>query len=164
MDELELRPARPEDHAAIIDLARQTFAGICLADQLHRQFGVPPYGDPSLAGEVGHGPAIAQRLRAHPDRFWVSVLNGRVVGYVSYGMDAQRGVGTIHSNGVAHDARGRGVGTAQVRRMVALFREHGMKHAAVATGLSPGFAPARRMYEKAGFQPVARNVRYFMPL
>jgi hypothetical protein len=40
------------------------------------------------------------------------------------------------------------------------MREAGMTHATVGTGLNEGHAPARRMYEKAGFEPVIEYRMY----
>ena len=61
------------------------------------------------------------------------------------------------------DAQGRGIGTALTEVATSWLREAGMMVAMVETGSDPGHAPARRVYEKAGYRllPVAR---YFKAL
>jgi len=87
-----------------------------------------------------------------------------ILGFCSYQMSGARKVGTIHYNGVALAARGKGVGTLQVERVLELFRAAGMEYACVGTGLNEGHAPARRparrVYEKNGFEPLIEYVMY----
>jgi ribosomal protein S18 acetylase RimI-like enzyme len=44
------------------------------------------------------------------------------------------------------------------------LRQSGMRLALVVTGLNEGHTPARRMYEKAGFQPLCQTVTYSMDM
>ena len=105
-------------------------------------------------------PKIMSRLWDELDSLWVSEEDGRVVGFISYGMSAARKVGTVHYNGVAPEARGQGLGTVQVERVLAIFRQAGMEYACVGTGLNEGHAPARCVYEKAGFEPLIEYRMY----
>ncbi|MGH3389906.1 MAG: GNAT family N-acetyltransferase [Actinomadura sp.] len=50
-------------------------------------------------------------------------------------------------------ARGRGVGRAIVDHLIGLARDRGFHRVSLETGSMAGFAPARRLYETAGFTP-----------
>ena len=56
-----------------------------------------------------------------------------------------------------------GVGTALLRHAVAELRSAGVDLIVIATGGDPGHAPARALYEKAGFHGV-RQLRYYRTL
>jgi GNAT superfamily N-acetyltransferase len=99
-------------------------------------------------------PKVMSRLYEELDQLWVTEEEGQILGFFSYGLSSARKVGTIHYNGVALAARGKGLGTLQVEKMLELMRAAGMEVACVGTGLNEGHAPARRVYEKCGFEPL----------
>ena len=99
-------------------------------------------------------PKAITRIWDEIDNLIVTELDGQLVGFITYAMSAARKVGTIHFNGVAHEARGEGIGTMQVEKVLEIFREAGMEYACVGTALNEGHAAARRVYEKCGFEPV----------
>jgi len=161
---MTIRPLRDEDHDAVVALARRAFAGITMSYKLNQKYGIPPSDDPRWQGDVGHAPHLARRVKEEPNTILVTEVDGRVVGYISYGADREKGLGTVMSNGVEPEMRGRGIGTAQVRAVLDIFRREGLSYATVQTGLSEAYGPARRAYEKAGFEPIVRSVRYYMRL
>ena len=59
----------------------------------------------------------------------------------------------IKSMHTAEEARGRGVGRALVDYLIAVAREGGYRRVSLETGSGPAFAPARRLYASAGFEP-----------
>ena len=103
---------------------------------------------------------VREFCREHPGQTLVTEVAGRIVGFLVYTLDRERRCGIIGSNGVAPDQAGKGVGTSQCERVLELFRQEGMHSAELITGLDDSHAPARRMYEKAGFVPVLPSVRY----
>ena len=109
-------------------------------------------------------PKVMSRLWEEMDSLWVSDDEGEVAGFVSYMMSSARKVGTIHYNGVAKAHRGKGIGTLQVEKVLGIFREGGMEYACVGTGLNEGHAPARRVYEKAGFEALIDYRMYVQKL
>lgn len=54
---------------------------------------------------------------------------------------------------VAVEARGRGVGQAILGHLLAVAAERGHRRVSLETGSMDAFAPARRLYERAGFRP-----------
>ena len=94
----------------------------------------------------------------------VAELDGAVVGVVSFRLDRRRLIGTIGNNGVDPRFQGRGIGSRMYAHALDLFRQAGMRFAEVTTGLGDEAAPARRAYEKVGFRPLTRSVRYFQEL
>ena len=55
-------------------------------------------------------------------------------------------------------------GTEQIRRVLQIFRDEGMRVGEVQTGLGQGYAPARKMYEACGFEPTMEFVTYNISL
>ena len=63
------------------------------------------------------------------------------------------GRGELKSMRTARPARGRGVASAVLDRLVALARERGYAAVSLETGPQEYFAPARRLYARHGFVP-----------
>lgn len=99
-----------------------------------------------------------------PERVYVCELDRRIVGFITFGLSHRTMIGEIYNNAVDPDYRGRGIGPFMYRYVFELFRKEGMKFAKVCTGLDYAHAPARRAYEKAGFNIKAEAVTYYMKL
>ena len=111
------------------------------ADQIRRGCG------PELDGGVG-----------------VVEAEGRVVGFVTYYPKARTRVGEIGNNAVHPDYQGKGIGTRMYAYAFERLRQAGMQYVEVGTGGDPSHAPARRAYQKAGFDIVVPGVTYFRRL
>lgn len=59
----------------------------------------------------------------------------------------------IKSMHTAQDARGRGIGGKMLEHLIAVGRERGYRRLSLETGSMASFAPARALYERAGFVP-----------
>jgi putative acetyltransferase len=59
----------------------------------------------------------------------------------------------IKSMHTAEPARGRGIGRSLVDHLVGVARARGYHRVSLETGSGPAFAPARRLYANAGFEP-----------
>ncbi len=89
-----------------------------------------------------------------PDSPWavyVAECSSRVVGFVSVQLNVETKVGEIGLNAVHPEHAGKGVGTEMYEFALSLMRSAHMRVATVATGGDTSHAPARRAYEKAGF-------------
>lgn len=82
--------------------------------------------------------------------FW-AIWGGDVVLGVGALMDLGGGHGEVKSMHTAREARGRGVGSAMVRHIIATARERGFRRLSLETGSMDYFAPARALYARHGF-------------
>jgi GNAT superfamily N-acetyltransferase len=150
-----MRPAEPDDMPRLQEIVSDVWA-IGSDWTLEEKYGA--LGDRNWDRWLV--PRIMARLWDEIGSTLVTERDDRVVGFISYGLDRLRGTGTIHYNAVAPECQGEGIGLWQVEHVLSLMREAGMTHATVGTGLNEGHAPARRMYEKAGFEPVIEYRMY----
>jgi putative acetyltransferase len=77
--------------------------------------------------------------------------DGRAVGMGSL-KDHGDGLGEVKRMYTVPAVRGRRVGSKLVRRIEALAVEKGLNRLVLETGEAPGFEPAWRVYERAGFR------------
>lgn len=61
--------------------------------------------------------------------------------------------GELKSMHTAAEARGRGIGRAMLTHLMNVARSRGYTRLSLETGSLPGYAPARALYETAGFRP-----------
>jgi ribosomal protein S18 acetylase RimI-like enzyme len=97
---------------------------------------------------------IADAISDPNDETWVYELAGRPAGFVVLKMD-EHGIADIDLLAVDPAMQGRGIAAALNRFACARAGEAGMEHVVVATADDAGHAPARRSYERAGFEPMA---------
>ena len=150
-----IRPAEPDDMPRLQEIVTEVWA-IGSDWTLEEKYG--SIGDRSWDRWLV--PKIMARVWDEIGSTLVTERDGRLVGFIAYSLDRLRRVGTIHYNGVAVECQGEGIGTRQVEHVLSLMREAGMEYATVGTGLNEGHAAARRMYEKAGFEPVIEYRMY----
>lgn len=130
----------------------------------------------SILGEDLYARTQAHDERTHPDLLasilkpdsgwdvFVAHQNGSVVGFVSLRLDAATRIGEIGLNAVDPAHAGQGIGTAMYDYALERMKEAGMQAAMVGTGADPSHAPARRAYEKAGFEAALPTVWLFRRL
>ena len=101
--------------------------------------------------------AVREVLAGSGGRTWVAETERGVVGFVAATLQSE-GVGEIQMLAVDPDDQNQGIGTALTGSATAWLRGSGATIAVVETGGDPGHAPARRVYEKAGYTllPIAR--------
>jgi ribosomal protein S18 acetylase RimI-like enzyme len=95
----------------------------------------------------------------------VTEIDGVVVGFVTcVVLKNENGVkfGEIGNNAVDPSVVGKGIGTFQCQEIISWMKEQGVEYIQVDTGLDESHAPARRMYEKAGFDRSFEHVTYYM--
>ncbi len=132
-----VRPALPEYHEALVELAGPLFRGISryyhdsiipegAADLIYRQW---------MRNSIGGSVA---------DAVLVFLDDTDLLGFVTV-----QKKGVVPLIGVASHARGKGVGMELMRAAAAQCREWGLEHLSVDTQLSN--IPALRLYESCGF-------------
>lgn len=94
---------------------------------------------------------------------WVASEGSQTVGFVALKLHVEDRMGEIYMIAVDPDFQRRGIATALTDHSLAWFKQAGMTIVMVETGGDPGHAPARHIYESAGFRllPIAR---YFKKL
>jgi putative acetyltransferase len=78
--------------------------------------------------------------------------SGRVVG-VGALQEVAPGHGELKSMHTAADARGTGVARTVLLHLIDLAQRRGIRRVSLETGSTDAFAPARRLYTTAGFEP-----------
>lgn len=91
-------------------------------------------------------------------RVTIAETNEEMVGFVAVRIDDENGFGEIGLNAIAPHFAGQGFGTVMYEHALQQMREAGVGVATVATGGDPSHAPARRAYEKAGFNVTIPSV------
>src|SRR5918993_4477907 len=96
--------------------------------------------------------AVEEVCATKKGRVWIAEAGASVVGFVAVEFNhPEVGMGEISMLAVDPDHQGRGIGTALTGFALDRLKEAGMKVAVVETGGDPGHAPARHVYEKAGY-------------
>lgn len=88
------------------------------------------------------------------DSIWdlyVAEIRGQIVGFVSIKLCLESSVGEIGLNAVKPSESNRGIGTKMYEFAIDQMKNAGMRVATVATGGDDSHAPARRAYQKSGF-------------
>ena len=97
-------------------------------------------------------------------RGYVAIIDGEVAGFIFYETDEESKKGLVEENAVSSKYRGMGIAQKMYSFVFDRMREEGMIYAMVSTGLDDAHAPARRAYERAGFDKSLPSVRYFKEL
>lgn len=107
--------------------------------------------------------AVENVCAAEDTHVWVAVEDGSTVGFIALRLHTDSKMGEIYMVAVDPDYQCRSIGTALTDFGLDWMKKAGMSVAMVETGGDPGHAPARRTYEKSGFDllPIAR---YFKKL
>jgi len=110
------------------------------------------------------GEQIKNHCGKYPEWIFICEENKRVVGFVTFFLDYEKRIGEIGNNAVGPDAGLKGIGQQMYKAVLKHFTEEGMTYAKVATGLDDAHAPARRAYERAGFDIKVEDVTYYKKL
>lgn len=157
--EVIIVPAEPEHIPAAEDIAIAAWTPI--REVFRRELGDAIYEAAFDGWQDSKKRAVSTELSS--GRGYVSLLDGKVVGFISYRIN-EKGMGVIGNNAVDPNTRGLGIGTKQYEFVLEKMREEGCKFACVQTGGDDGHAPARRAYEKAGFHRFLPSVMYYQEL
>ena len=157
-----IRKFKREDLPVIMDIGNRAWRGIY---KMFRE----TYGDELFRlitpdETTSKGKQIKAHCERHPEWVLVCEAEGRVVGFVTFSLNTDRKIGTIGNNAKDPDCGLKGIGQEMYKAAFEYFREHGMTYASVHTGLDHAHAPARRAYERAGFNICHEDVDYYMKL
>ena len=157
-----IRKYEPGDLTEIMDIANRAWRKIY---KMFRE----AYGDELFQLIVpDETTSKGEQIKAHCSRRpeWVLICEeeGCIAGFVTFALDTDRKIGAIGNNARDPDCDLKGIGQQMYKAVLEYFREHGMVYAKVHTGLDYAHAPARRAYERAGFNIRHEDVDYYMKL
>ncbi len=157
-----IRPYKSSDLEIIMDIGNRAWQPI------YEMFG-KTYGNelfdiltPDVKSEKGS--QIERHCRDHPEWVYVCEEQGQIVGFITFRLDAEKKIGSIGNNAVDPQRRLKGIGQQMYKAVLDFFRKQGMLYATVRTGLDYAHEPARRAYERAGFNIKHEDVDYYMKL
>ena len=157
-----IRPYAQDDLDTIADIGDRAWRGI------YRMFR-SAYGDELFAIMVSDehtskGEQIRAHCQRHPEWVFVCEEQGRIVGFATFRLYADEKIGEIGNNAVDPECGLKGIGQQLYGAVLQHFAEQGMRFAKVRTGMDEAHAPARRAYERAGFDIRHEDVTYFKNL
>lgn len=157
-----MREFRPDDLETIMDIGNRAWRGI------YEMFRTS-YGDELFAllvpdERTAKGEQIRSHCARHPEWVYICEEEGRIVGFVTFRLHRETGIGEIGNNAVDPDCGLEGIGQQMYRAVKEHFRAQHMVYAKVCTGQDHAHARARRAYERAGFDISHRDIDYYMKL
>ena len=161
MAEITVIPAEEAHIPVVCDIALRAWADIWRV--YRRELGDEAFETCYADWETRKTNAVTADMRS--GRGFVALLDGRVVGFISYAVKpGMPGVGIIGNNAVDPAFRGRRIGPEMYAFVLDRMRRDGLLYAQVTTGLDDGHASARRAYEKAGFEKGLGSITYTQKL
>ena len=144
-----IRQYKPEDLAQIMDIGNRAWR------EIYKMF-KETYGDELFQiivpdPETSKGKQIKWHCEEHPEWVFICEEEGQIVGFITVFLDEEKKIGTIGNNARDPECELKGIGQQMYKAAFEYFREHGMVHAKVHTGLDYAHGPARKAYERAGF-------------
>ena len=94
---------------------------------------------------------------------YVALLDGKVAGFCGY-RTSNDNVGILGFNGVDPEFRGNGIAKYLYEACFAHMRQQGLTCTRVYTGMDKGHGPARRAYEKAGYDKRVLSMTYYLAI
>jgi ribosomal protein S18 acetylase RimI-like enzyme len=156
-----IRPLTPGDIAAVVEFSLRAWAPVF--DSFRRVMGERVYQALYPDWATSQARDVEAVCQDDTAKVWVAEQLGRPVGFVAVRIDTDAQTGEIYMLAVDPLVQRQGIGTALTSFAVQRLRDAGVGLAVVGTGGDLGHAPARRVYEKAGFVGLPL-VRYYARL
>lgn len=155
---MEIRRYRPSDLETLKTITAICFDGVSIDQNIERLYGLI------------HGKDWRWRKKRHIDDdaeinaagILVAEVDGQVVGYVTTRIDPAARIGGIPNFAVLPAFQQRGIGRRLLEEAVAYLAAEGMAYARIET-LDQNEVGAH-FYPDFGFQEVARQIHYIMPI
>ena len=158
MNEIIVRKAKIEDVYSVCDIAKECWADIYegyreqLGDDIYERIYTFPLEDK----------AEKIRLAVEDGRVFVAECSGEICGFSSFLVEGR--VGSLKDNAVRKKFQGRKIASKLYEAVFEKLRSEGCSVVRVGTGLDAAHAPARRAYEKAGFEASLSSITYYKKL
>lgn len=155
---MTIRPFSESDRQTLKDITAICFDGVSIDQNIERQFGLID-GKNWQWRKARH---IDADIAANAPGIFVAEVDGRAAGYITTRIDRDSRIGGIPNIAVLPAYQGRGIGRALMRRGLDYLREEGMTFVRIETLDQNRIGSA--FYPDMGFQEVARQIHYIMPL
>ena len=156
--EMNIRPYRPADEARVKELTIAAFAGVSIEHNIENSWpGLLP-----LPWGERKWPMVAGDLTDHPEDCFVAEHEGAVIAFATTRINRANSVGQIPDMAVDARYRGKGIGRRLIEHCLQHFRDRQLTLARIET-LSQN-PIGRHLYPDLGFQEVAQQIFYAMPL
>jgi ribosomal protein S18 acetylase RimI-like enzyme len=159
--DMKIRYADENDLGPMIDLTLEAFKPIF--ESFQKILGPDIYAVLYPHWQRTQQKIVEDALADENITLWVAEMDQNVVGLITLVLDTENKIGEVHFLAVHPAYQKRGVGSALNAFILEKMREAGMEVAMVSTGGDPSHAPARRVYEKAGYIPLP-IVNYYQKL
>ena len=158
IDDVTIRTYQEKDREAVKEITAVCFDGVCIDQNIEDRFGEID-GRNWQWRKVRH---IDADVEANASGIFVAESEEDVIGYITTRVDHDSKVGGIPNIAVLPDYRGRKVGSQLMQTALSYFRKQGMAFARIETLAQNDIGS--NFYPDTGFQEVARQIHYAMPL
>jgi ribosomal protein S18 acetylase RimI-like enzyme len=157
-----IRMFKDEDLERVMEIGNAAWQGI---NEMKRQcYGDELYNILVPDENTVKGLQVKGQISVHPEWIFIYEEEGSIVGFITFELDYEKKIGEILNNAVDPGCSLKGMGQQMYKAVLDHFREKGMLYAQVSTGLDYAHAPARKAYERAGFNIHHEDIRYFQKL
>jgi len=157
-----IRKSKTEDIPVVTDIATRAFSKIY--DALEKIYGQELFPVLIPDRKTAKIEQITAHALNHPEWIFICEEDGKIVGVITFSLNHQLRIGTIGNNAVDPDCGLKGIGQQMYKAVLKYFKENGMDFAEVTTGMDASHEPARRAYERAGFNIRMEYVTYYRNL
>ena len=158
-----IRPFQPPDLARIQNIAAAAWQPVFRSSE--ELLGTELFNLVSPDPETAKRGHVADACKADSGTdVWVVADDGEIVGFITADLNRDTLIGEIRNNAVDPNRQSGGLGALMYDFVLERMREAGMKAVKVNTGADEAHAPARRAYEKAGFERSLPSVMYYRAL
>lgn len=153
--DLQVHDAIAGDLPAILSITRQTFGPMSF-NRIREQFFGQQMGD-----EPWHHymcDSVRKSFESPETQFMIGKVANQIVAFASYWFDPKQGMATIGYNAVSPEFQNRGIASRMLADVRCRFIDAGYENWQVTT--LEHDHPARRVYEKLGFEAASQSVTY----
>ncbi len=154
----KIRSYKPADLDALRQITVTCFNGTSVDQNIEQKFG--------KLTEQNWGERKARTIdtdaQVNPGGIFVYEENGHVIAYITTRIDSPTRTGWIPNMAVLPEHQGKGIGKALMKTALDYFESSGMVLARIETLEQNQIGPT--FYPRAGFQEIARQIHYAMPL
>jgi ribosomal protein S18 acetylase RimI-like enzyme len=153
-----IRKFQEADRAVIKEITAICFEGVAIDYAMEERYGLID-GKDWRYRKVRH---IDNDIVANADGIFVAEIDQQVIGYITTRIDPDTKIGGIPNLGVLPAHRGAGIGRQLIETAIAYTKEQGMIHLRIETLAHNPIG--QYLYPSCGFQEVARQIHYVLPL